>query len=235
MGGRKLIDLTGKIFGKLTVVSRVPGPSRLPTWYCECTCGTATVALSGNLSQGITQSCGCLRIQNGREKLLNLEGVVFGKLRALCVVPKMKNKANREWACECACGNVKIIRGDRLVRGEIISCGCAANKGPLLAFRPLQVRAESAVRGHIRRSRTIVGGGSFSAVEVESVLAKQKCKCANCFTILVRGKFHRDHKIALSRGGSNLISNIQLLCVPCNRKKYNKDPIEFARQQGRLL
>lgn len=30
-------------------------------------------------------------------------------------------------------------------------------------------------------------------------------------------------------------NTIQLLCGPCNRKKYNKDPFIFAQEQGRLL
>jgi 5-methylcytosine-specific restriction endonuclease McrA len=67
------------------------------------------------------------------------------------------------------------------------------------------------------------------------LLVKQRRRCANCRCKISEETMHRDHIVALSRGGSNSMSNIQLLCAPCNRKKYNKDPLVFAREQGRLL
>lgn len=56
----RLIDLSGKKFGRLTVVSRAPRTYQT-MWVCRCTCG-ADIATSGiNLRTGHTQSCGCLR------------------------------------------------------------------------------------------------------------------------------------------------------------------------------
>jgi hypothetical protein len=57
---RGYIDLVGQKFGSLTVVARGEkdrwGQAR---WVCECTCGEETIATSGNLRNGHTQSCGC--------------------------------------------------------------------------------------------------------------------------------------------------------------------------------
>lgn len=39
----------------------------------------------------------------------------------------------------------------------------------------------------------------------------------------------------LARGGSNWISNIQLLCPRCNTSKKALDPIVWAQREGRLL
>jgi 5-methylcytosine-specific restriction endonuclease McrA len=78
-------------------------------------------------------------------------------------------------------------------------------------------------------------GGKFTAEQIDELHAKQRGKCANCRTPIGQKTYHRDHIVALSRGGSNDISNIQLLCIPCNRRKYNKCPIEFAQAHGRLL
>ena len=36
-------------------------------------------------------------------------------------------------------------------------------------------------------------------------------------------------------GGGSEITNIQLLCEPCNLAKHAKHPIEWAQQMGRLL
>ena len=65
----KLIDLTGKRFGRLTVIRRVdnyvPPDDKYnfqPQWECVCDCGTTGVITYGNhLKQGKTKSCGCLR------------------------------------------------------------------------------------------------------------------------------------------------------------------------------
>lgn len=62
-----LIDLTGKMFGRLRVVERSATQRRAHvTWTCVCVCG-AVVHVSGpELRGGDTQSCGCL----ARERLL---------------------------------------------------------------------------------------------------------------------------------------------------------------------
>lgn len=58
-------DLTGRRFGKLTVVERVPEYFVFPTgekatqWKCRCDCGKDFVALGSMLIKGNTRSCGC--------------------------------------------------------------------------------------------------------------------------------------------------------------------------------
>lgn len=76
--------------------------------------------------------------------------------------------------------------------------------------------------------------GRHTAAEIADLMQKQKCKCANCKASLKDG-YHADHIHPLSRGGSNWISNIQLLCPPCNMRKHTKDPISWAQENGRLL
>ena len=63
-----LKDLTGKRYGRLTVIGREPGNYVSPDgitiitrWRCKCDCGNETVALRTNLNRGLTRSCGCLR------------------------------------------------------------------------------------------------------------------------------------------------------------------------------
>ena len=62
----RLIDMTGKRIGKLTVIKR--GPDKITksrnrtTWICECDCGNTTTILAANLrAEDHTKSCGCLR------------------------------------------------------------------------------------------------------------------------------------------------------------------------------
>ena len=60
-GRKRIIDLTGRRFGRL-VVSRMIGVfDHKVQWECECDCGKKTRVLSGSLSRGITKSCGCYK------------------------------------------------------------------------------------------------------------------------------------------------------------------------------
>lgn len=54
-------DLTGKKFGKLTVVKKVERKNRSNQWLCKCDCGKEVVCYQYNLERGTSTSCGCLR------------------------------------------------------------------------------------------------------------------------------------------------------------------------------
>lgn len=57
----KLIDLTGKRFGRLTVLNRAENNGKNTTWVCKCDCGNVTIIRGASLRKGLTNSCGCLR------------------------------------------------------------------------------------------------------------------------------------------------------------------------------
>lgn len=57
----KLADLTGRVFGRLTVVGREGTAGSKPTWSCRCSCGNSVIRKAIHLSNGHTSSCGCLR------------------------------------------------------------------------------------------------------------------------------------------------------------------------------
>jgi hypothetical protein len=67
--GRRLIDLTGNVFGRLTVVSRAENAKDgRPTWNCVCSCDSnATVVSGSHLLGGYTKSCGCLHRETAAE------------------------------------------------------------------------------------------------------------------------------------------------------------------------
>lgn len=59
--GRRVIDLTGKKFGKLCAVKLVKTiPCKGAVWLCKCDCGGEKEVLSSYLSSGGTRSCGCI-------------------------------------------------------------------------------------------------------------------------------------------------------------------------------
>lgn len=85
-----------------------------------------------------------------------------------------------------------------------------------------------------RRARELAAEGSYTARQIDNLATLQRHKCVGCGASIKRG-FEIDHIVALSKGGSNWIDNIQLLCMPCNRTKSNKSAEKWAREQGRLL
>lgn len=72
----RLIDLTGKTFGRLRVIERAGTwrPTKYsvksaPVWRCLCDpalggCGRETAVLGHHLRSGGTRSCGCLRSES---------------------------------------------------------------------------------------------------------------------------------------------------------------------------
>lgn len=56
------VDLTGRRFGRLTVLKLL---RTCPTtyWTCQCDCGVTAEVFGANLTRGMTRSCGCLRTE----------------------------------------------------------------------------------------------------------------------------------------------------------------------------
>lgn len=57
------------------------------------------------------------------KKVHNLTGQKFGKLTVIGV-DNEKETRKTYWYCQCDCGNIKSVRGDSLLCGAIVSCGC---------------------------------------------------------------------------------------------------------------
>lgn len=60
----KLIDLTGKQFGKLTVLKRLENQHKETFWYCRCQCGNYKSVQGNHLRSGDIISCGCVAKEN---------------------------------------------------------------------------------------------------------------------------------------------------------------------------
>lgn len=54
------LNLTGKRFGKITVINYAYSKNGHTFWNCECECGTKKVIMGTSLNTGKTKSCGCL-------------------------------------------------------------------------------------------------------------------------------------------------------------------------------
>lgn len=133
----RLIDLTGKTFGKLTVTGRdyetqQRKKDREVWWHCTCECGNVDYSARGHdLRDGKILSCGCLRKENTRNiKFKDITGQRFGKLIVLGPSPKKGDCSY--WTCQCDCGSPAIeVAVRHLNSGATTSCGCNKSKGEL--------------------------------------------------------------------------------------------------------
>lgn len=127
---RKIIDLTNKIFGNLTVLYRA-GSTRSggTSWLCRCNCGSEVVISSDHLTRSVhpVKSCGCVIKQRIGEKhpQWNGYGEISGSWWA-CHIMRERNEKyrkrvpveiNKQYAWElflkqerkCALSGIKLI------------------------------------------------------------------------------------------------------------------------------
>jgi hypothetical protein len=57
----KLVDLTGRVSGRLTVISFARRKKDELEWHCRCECGTETIVNGRSIRKGLSKSCGCFR------------------------------------------------------------------------------------------------------------------------------------------------------------------------------
>lgn len=80
--GKKL-DLTGRRFGKLTVLRPAENLGIKTAWICRCDCGQETVVRTNSLRSGHTVSCGCTGgSQNARRGLTYRDGTCVEIIRS---------------------------------------------------------------------------------------------------------------------------------------------------------
>lgn len=107
------------------------------------------------------------------------------------------------------------------------------NKEKFLEGVKRWIKANPQRRSVYAENRRAVGVLKFK--EVKGIITKQKHKCAICFCKLPARGYHIDHIHPIAKGGTNEISNIQITCETCNRRKGSKNPFDYAKSLGRLL
>lgn len=118
-----LHDLTGRRFGRLTVLREVEPVGRHRKWLCQCDCGNLREVLANNLTSGHTTSCGC-------QKRRELAGQRIGRLTVLerseLTAPRGKRQVPL-WKCRCDCGEITYKATDTLTNSDLSMCAaCAA-------------------------------------------------------------------------------------------------------------
>lgn len=86
-------DLTGQRFGNLTVVSFAgQTPRWMSMWLCKCDCGREATVQSGNLKNGHSTTCGCVKTRLGKYGPHTRSTVkIWVSMRQRCQNPKAAN------------------------------------------------------------------------------------------------------------------------------------------------
>ncbi len=93
---------------------------------------------------------------------------------------------------------------------------------------------ETKARASRNKGRRRGAEGKFTVEDIRALFDAQRGKCAYCKTSIKSG-YHIDHIHPIAKGGTNWPKNLQLTCQRCNHVKSAKDPVEFAREIGRLI
>lgn len=64
-----LIDITGNVYGRWTVLKRRSTKERRPYWICRCICGNEKAIEGQSLKSGRSKSCGCLNSELSSDRL----------------------------------------------------------------------------------------------------------------------------------------------------------------------
>lgn len=96
----KIIDLTGREFGRLTVLSLTDRKvNRGSVWRCQCSCGNIVEVPAIALVHNRTKSCGCLRKEQLKgssnvNKLIQArekDSILGTNVKRLCTKPSAAN------------------------------------------------------------------------------------------------------------------------------------------------
>lgn len=137
----------------------------------------------------------------------------FGPLSCRLPVKREPKRKLQTWQRQCAwCGEAFVTR-----RGYQIHCTkrCSHKAGKAR-----------------RRAREAGAGGTYTWAEVIGLFLMFDRRCAYCEQPIV-GQPDPDHVVALSRGGSNSLTNILPCCQLCNSDKRDLTLSEWAEDRTR--
>ena len=132
---------------------------------------------------------------------------------------------------------LKLAALHRRVLSPEVRARANANRRKWIAQNPAyrENRLQIGRRGSSSHRARKRGATGYMPRGVLAILSQTQKTCPLCGVSLKRVAVHIDHVVPLALGGRHDLGNLQLLCDSCNRLKSARDPIEVARQHGRLM
>lgn len=229
------IDLTGQVFGRLTVLHEEnPRTTKRIKWTCQCKCGTIKNIYGNDLRQGKVLSCGCLRNERVREAVGNqLEGQRFGRLIILRQAESIREPSGilrTAWLCRCDCGKEIIAKTLNLKAGDTQSCGCLNLNNHKLKRKDLSgQRFGKLVALEIDEDYM----NNFRSLTDARAYWKCKCDCGNYKTVSTNNLL-QNHTMScgcIKSQGEQIISSVLELLPYTVIKEYGFQNLKGQYQQ----
>jgi hypothetical protein len=90
------MDLTGKRFGRLLVISICEPRKGVTYWLCRCDCGKEKEIRGADLKSGKTNSCGCLQLERQSAGRHQTHGLVNKNRRLYKIWKGMKDRCKNK-------------------------------------------------------------------------------------------------------------------------------------------
>ena len=228
----KSIDLTGKKFGRWTVIERVDNNKQNKTaWKCECDCKTIKIVDGSSLTRGNSKSCGCFPRPR---TVIEMVGEKFGRLLVIEEAGRIDGLA--AWLCKCDCGTQKIIRGSSLRKGQSRSCGCLTKEVKEIRHDNMYPPGEAGLNNFIcQNKRGAQRRGYDWELTKEQVMILTKRSCHYCDqspsqikkSVSLRGHYIYNGIDRIDNSKGYTIDNVVPCCKTCNYAKHKLSQGKF--------
>tara|TARA_Y100001968_G_C19353564_1_gene715983 strand:- start:110 stop:1321 length:1212 start_codon:yes stop_codon:yes gene_type:complete len=228
-GKARFQDLTGKRFGKLTVLKLIEDSShntrKRTYWLVKCACGRKPFKVTKDMLSKVSRACNfCTRIEMGQKKARYHWGLIknkkYGKLKIVRNWGSNK-KGNRVVLADCDCGSQVIIPFTYLQSARSLSCGCIpsgtnsykdfckdeelANKETILYFVEVLSKYHKFGITYDLKKRS---KGDYSTVFYERVLPRAKARAIEAIALRWTSDFRpKLTKELYEWGGSSELRN----------------------------
>lgn len=126
-----------------------------------------------------------------------------------------RNKSNqKQWKCECSCGNIKIVAENKLKSGHTRSCGCLKYLKMIKGWGRVIGKKYGRLIVlfiNIKNNKTYAeckcDCGNFSKPKLDSVISGRvvSCGCAQRESASIRGDRHWNYKNGKSKGKNGYV------------------------------
>lgn len=216
--------MTGKKFGRQTILYEGPKKGNIICQHCKCECGNEKDVRGADLRNGSSKSCGCLqKEQTSKSNTINLLNQKFGKLTVIEKTSK-RNNGSIIWKCQCDCGNIVETSSIYLLNGDTKSCGC-------LQKERIHETCGSKLKGQRFGKLTVIE--ETNQRKFKNIIQKCQCDCGNIVFIpshsLLSGatqscgcsKSRGENKISQLLKENNIFFEVQKSFDTCRYKETN--------------